>query len=190
MSSVPRASRVWTATSRAWPPSLKDDPVPGIRIDPGKSPAVTIAGWQIRRRFGGRTTGRLRWWYLSRDGGGDRCGSWRRGILLCLCGRPCPVDLLLQRRQDAALLLDRPGLAIERRALLGKQLPQFRNRRVSVRRRLRERGTGRHEQRTNQYAEPNTTRSHRGVLLRRLKVRGRFERPAGGAMLDVPESAL
>ena len=43
LSSVPRALRVWTATIRAWPPSLKADSVPGMRIEPGNSPAVTTA---------------------------------------------------------------------------------------------------------------------------------------------------
>ena len=59
-------------------------------------------------------------------------------------------DPLLQRRQCSALLLDDSSLAIQRRALVGKKLPQFRNRRVSTRRRLRERGTGKHEQRSRQ----------------------------------------
>ena len=104
--------------------------------------------------------------------------------------RACAFDLLLQRRQCSPLLLDDSSLAIECRALLGKQLPQFRNRRVGIVVVCASADRARQEQRTNQYAEPNTTRSHRGVLLRRLKVRGRFERPAGGAMLNVTESAL
>ena len=74
------------------------------------------------------------------------------------------VNPLLQRRQCSPLLLDDSSLAIERRALVGNKLPQFRNRRVSTRRRLRERGTGKHEQgNDSQDAEPNTIRPHRGV---------------------------
>ena len=66
LSSVPRASRVWTATSRAWPPSLKDEPGTRNTNRPWKISSRDDAGWQIRRRFGSRTTGRLRGWYLSR----------------------------------------------------------------------------------------------------------------------------
>ena len=168
-----------TATIRAWPPSLKADSVPGMRIEPGNSPAeTTAAGRSGDGSAAVRLVGCCGCWCLSPDCG-RRCG--RRGdfkLTPFLRVPVRPIDPLLQRRQCSPLFLDDSSLEIERRALVGKKLPQLRNRRVSTRRRLRERGTGKHEQgNDSQDAEPNMIRPHRGVLLRRLQVRRSFERP-------------
>ena len=98
-------------------------------------------GGQVRRGFGSRTAWRPLWCRrLGPDSGGYRGG---RSFRLALVRAPAgTVDPLLQRRQCPPLLLDDSRLAIERGALIGDQLPQFRNRRVSTRRPLRERGTG------------------------------------------------
>ena len=150
LSSVPRALSVWTATIRAWPPSLKADSVPGMRIEPGNSPAVTTAAGKSGVGSAAVRLAAAVGWSLSPDRG---CGCRRCrcfGLPSFLRTRVRTFDPLLQRRQCSPLLLDDSSLAIECRALLGKQLPQLRNRRVSIRRRLRERGTGRHEQRQRQ----------------------------------------
>ena len=87
------------------------------------------------------------------------------------------------------LLLDDSSLALQCSALLGEKLAQLRNRRVSTARRLRERGTGSDKQRHgSKDAEPNTIRLHRSVLLRRLQVRGRFERPC--RRCDAPRGGI
>ena len=147
---------------------------------------------QIRRGLSSRTACRLLWCGSLSPDRGCRCRRRRYFKLAPFLGSPVRTfDPLLQRRQCSPLLLDDSSLAIERRALVGKKLPQFRNRRVSTRRRLRERGTGKHEQRSRQpgrRAEHDQGASRSSPTPAPMCAGGSSDR-AGGAMLHVAKSA-